>query len=137
MKSIVLDTNIFVAAAFNKKSSAKKIIEWVEEEKFSMLWTKDTKEETKHIISKIPPINWKEFEQLFKSKWEITDEVKNSDLDIGDNFKVIKDYSDRKFALLAKVAGSPIISNDSDFLDVRDKLDIKVYTSSEFKRSQS
>jgi predicted nucleic acid-binding protein len=125
-KKIVTDTNLFVAAGFNKSSASSKILNLIEKGKLDLIWHKETLKETKYIIKKIPPLNWSVFKGLFQEQCEFRGDL------VPDSFKNIDDHSDRKFASLADKTNSSIITNDDHFLSVRKKLDLKVYTPVEF-----
>lgn len=123
---VVIDTNILVAAGFKKKSASGRIVEAVAANRLVLVWNQATREESLYIVGKIPPLDEEHFAGLFRSEGrfdEPLDEV---------GFEVIADQSDRKFAALAAAAGVVLVSNDSDFLDVRESLAVEVMRPSEF-----
>lgn len=130
ISKVILDTNVFVAAGFNRKSSSYKLIEMVREGALVMMWNAKTKKETKRIVSKIPPLNWSEFEELFVKQHEymgVTDESK---------YEFIKDKDDRKFASLAEATRAEIVTNDDHLLSAKNELKCKVYKPSELLQTK-
>ena len=126
MTRIVIDTNIFVAAGFNPNSHSAQIIEKVRQGTFNLVWSTATRSETRAVIEKIPPLNWRDFDDLFQEEHRVTEQIYPED------FPEIPDPDDRKFAALAAKADVTLISNDDHLLDVREKLDIWIDTPGEF-----
>ncbi len=126
LEKVVLDTNIFVSASFNKKSNSHKIFELIKNNKVQFIWNPDTKDETKYILKKIPVIKWDRFKDIFKPEYEFTKKVTDK------KFTEIQDHSDRKFANLAYASTAVLITSDQHFLNVRSQLPVKVLTSSEY-----
>lgn len=122
---LILDTNIFVAAGFSPRSSSAKIIKAVRAGEYQLIWNQATKRETKAIISKIPPLSWERFSQLFKPKNEFTNKTYPQE------FKQIKDPDDRKFAALASATKATIITNDDHLLTHKNTLHVKILTPGE------
>jgi predicted nucleic acid-binding protein len=112
---VILDTNIFVAAGFNRRSSSYIIISMVEDGKVKMVWNQRTLAETRRIINQIPVLHWSRFADIFRAESEFTGETHP------ENFGFIADPEDRKFAALAAATGATLITNDTHFLDVRDE----------------
>lgn len=123
---VVLDTNVFVAAGFNRRSHSAEILRAVEAGTYTFVWNEPTRAETRKILKKIPPLSWSRFEHLFQSGNEYTGDVHPG------HYGQVTDYDDRKFAALASAAGAVLVSNDDDLLSVRDQLDITVLTTGEF-----
>lgn len=123
---VVLDTNVFVAAGFNRHSHSAAIIRAVENGEYTFVWNEPTRAETRKILQKIPPLSWGRFEHLFQPENEYTGDVHP------EHYALVPDYDDRKFAALASAAGAVLVSNDDDLLSVRDQLDITVLTTGEF-----
>ncbi len=123
---VVLDTNVFVAAGFNPRSRAARIVEAIEAGRIRLAWNRPTWRETKHVISKIPPLDWERFAALFR------DEEAVEAITVPEAFQIIPDAEDRKFAALSDVTGAPLISNDRHLLDHRGELRIAVLTPGEF-----
>jgi uncharacterized protein len=129
--NIVLDTNVFVAAGFNRGSSSAAIIRAVEEGRLNMTWNTQTRGETERIINQIPRLQWSRFESLFSEDSQFIGPTQP------EQFELVEDYEDRKFAALADAADALLISNDDHLLSVRDRLPITVRTPGEFMRGQS
>lgn len=126
---VILDTNVFVAAGFNKRSSSAKIIEAVRRGKLTLVWNEKTLSETRKIIQQIPPLHWSEFEELFAETGEVKVQTDKN------NFSFVEDPDDRKFAALADTAGCPIVTNDDHLLAQRRKFKFEVKTPGEFWRA--
>jgi len=105
MQSVILDTNIWVAAGFKPGSKAGKIVNLVREGKISMVWSEATRKESAFIVGKIPPLDWEKFEDLFR----LEDEIK--DLRQGD-WLMVEDHDDWKFVDAARASKAVIVSND-------------------------
>jgi len=123
---VVLDTNVFVAAGFNRNSSSARIIQRIRGGELELVWDGPTLRETRKIVKKIPPLTWKKFEDLFTEERQFVGETHPED------FGVVADYDDRKFAALAAASNAILITNDEHLLSVRDVLDIDVQTPGEF-----
>lgn len=131
MQSVVLDTNVFVAAGFNSRSSSARLIRAIRDGELRFVWNQATRAETRQILRQIPPLDWGAFEGLFDEASEYTGET---DLQA---YRLIEDPDDRKFAALAKATGAVLVSNDDDLLSVRDRLDIPVKTPEETARNST
>lgn len=112
---VILDTNIFVAAGFNRRSSSRIIISMIEDEQIKMVWNQRTLSETRRIINQIPVLHWSRFVHIFREESEYTGETHPEDFDF------IPDPEDRKFAALAAATGATLITNDTHFLNVREE----------------
>lgn len=127
--SVILDTNIFVAAGFKSTSHSAHIIEQVKSEQLQMVWSEETRQETEFIVRKIPPLAWDKIAYLFQPA-----HCYNGPL-YPQNFQQIADAADIKFAALAEATRAILITMDRDFLSVRDILEIAVMTPYEFAAS--
>ena len=123
---LIADSNIFVAAGFNRDSASRRIIDAIERRDLVQVWNDQTRRETLHVVRKIPPLNRDIVEPLFRDDGYYPKPTEPAD------FEIIDDEGDRKFAALAKSCAVILVSNDSDFLAVRDKLDISVLRPSAF-----
>ena len=123
---ILADTNIFVAAGFNRGSSSHQIISALHQGRLLQIWNEKTRQETLAIVERIPPLDPDFVEILFRDEGYFPGPTAPED------FEIIEDKSDRKFAALAHACGVLLITNDSDFLNIRDLLDITVLRPSEF-----
>lgn len=111
--AVVLDTNVFVAAGFNPRSRAARVIEAVREGSLRLVWDEATFRETRRILEKIPPLSWSDFRGLFRDADRYTGPVASS------SFGFIPDPEDRKFAALAAAAGATLVSQDEHLLGIR------------------
>ena len=119
---VVLDSNIFVAAAFNKRSNSAQLIAMARQGRLRLMWHRQTREETRIQLEKIPPISWQPFADLFDPRNEIKD-----DLPV-DQYAFIPDPDDRKFAALAEKAQAVLVTNDQHLLSVAGRLGVEVLT---------
>jgi predicted nucleic acid-binding protein len=127
-ESVVLDTNVFVAAGFNPDSDSAQIIKAIEEGHLRMVWHEDTRRETRCILEQIPPLSWTDFAGLFR----------DSDRDQAslqtDRFDFIPDPADRKFIALAEAAQAVLISNDDHLLEHRGETQVSILAPAEFQQ---
>jgi predicted nucleic acid-binding protein len=126
----VLDTNIFVAAGFARRSHAQQIIDAVRAGDVRLVWNEATASETRRVIDQIPPLDWKRFVDLFEPDDKCAAAVRP------ERYQQVGDPTDRKFAALANAADAVLVSQDSDLLSVRDQLDVTVLTAREFVARQ-
>ncbi len=131
MAAVLLDTNVFVAAGFNRYSHAARIVEAVETGRLRMVWNEATRRETKRILRQIPRLKWDRFADLFQ------DEDRFDGLTSPEQFAVVPDPEDRKFAALAAATSAVLITSDDDLLGVRDEIGAEVLTSGAFSRQYS
>jgi uncharacterized protein len=124
-QSIVLDTNILVAAGFNRSSRSADLLQLLRQGKLRLVWNQATLNETREVVQKIPPLDWNEITGLFSAETEFTGPTSPS------SFQEIADPDDRKFAALAAAAGAVLISNDDHLLSVRNQLSLQVLTPTE------
>jgi predicted nucleic acid-binding protein len=123
---IVLDTNVFVAAGFNRGSSSAQIIRAIEQGRFKLVWDQATRRETERILRQIPRLSWQSFASLFTKEAEYTGALGPGD------FLNIEDSDDRKFAALSAASGSALLTNDDHLLAPRAALGIEIRTPAEF-----
>ena len=110
MNRIVIDTNVFVAAGFNGKSAAARILGAVREGRLQLVWNKPTRRETETILRRIPGLDWATVADLFRPEGEFTGPVDP------DAFVMIEDRDDRKFVALSAAATRPLVTNDNHVL---------------------
>src|SRR5690349_8009401 len=108
-EKVVVDTNILIAAGFNRSSSSARIVQGIEDGQLDMVWNEGTRREAKKLLNQIPPLAWGRIEGLFQRRTEFKGETPG-------NFELVKDPDDRKFAALASAAGAILISNDEHLL---------------------
>ncbi len=124
---MILDTNVFVAAGFNRRSYAARIIDEIRNGRLHLVWDEATFRETKRILEKIPPLSWSAFSDLFTEEGRY-----DGPLDLS-RFVYIPDPEDRKFAALAAATGATLISQDDHLLAVRGRDGaLRILTSREF-----
>lgn len=125
---VVLDSNVFVAAAFNPGSSSARFVEMAREGHLRLMWHEETREETRSQLRKIPPISWEPFAALFVPENRVT-----GALHVG-AYGFVEDGDDRKFAALAEETGALLVTNDRHLLDVAGRLTVRVVTAGEAVR---
>lgn len=125
-ESIILDTNVFVAAGFNRRSAAARIVERVRAGRLRMVWNERTRRETQQILSKIPPLSWDDVADLFRP------EDCQAGKTVGDEFDFIRDPDDRKFAALSAATGTVLLTNDAHLLLHRQRATVKILTPSAY-----
>jgi uncharacterized protein len=112
-RAVVLDTNVLVAAGFNPRSHAARIVAAVRADRVRLVWDEATFRETRRILEKIPPLSWAAFSSLFRDEERYEGPVDPS------GFEFIPDPEDRKFAALAAAAGATLVSQDDHLLAIR------------------
>lgn len=127
-EKVVLDSNVFVAAAFNRNSSSAQLVQMVREGRLRMMWHEETREETRIQMRKIPPISWAPFADLFVEENRVAEE-----LDVG-AYRFVEDWDDRKFAALAEKTDALLVTNDRHLLDAAERLAVRVVTTGEAVR---
>ena len=126
MEGVVIDTNVFVAALFNKKSASARILEGVRERRFRLIWNQPTRRETEMILRRIPRLDWQKVADLFRPEGEYTGPVDPA------AFTAVPDPDDRKFAALSAAANAPLVTSDKLVLTQRGKIGIEIVTPGEF-----
>lgn len=124
--AVVLDTNIFVAAGFNPKSSSAQIIKALRSGHLRLVWDHQTHQETQRIIDKIPPLSWDHFAELFQERDRFQGQIQP------EQFTHVPDVADRKFAALAAAAGAVLITQDADLLNSRKQAQVSILRPHEF-----
>lgn len=123
--TVVLDTNIFIAAAFNRGSHSACIIQALRERQLQLCWNEQTRQETEYLLRKIPRLSWDDFSSLFR------EDCDQGETDL-EQFNFVADLEDRKFAALAEAAGAILITQDQDLLSVRKLTHVPILTPREF-----
>src|ERR1700739_2752084 len=130
MEGVVVDTNVFVAAGFNRRSASARILEGVREGRFRLIWNEPTRRETKMILRRIPRLDWQRCAALFRPEEEFTGPV---DLAA---FTVIPDPDDRKFTALSAAAKVPLLTSDKLVLAQHGRIGIEIVTPRDFLARQ-
>lgn len=125
--SVVLDTNIFIAAGFNARCASARIIEAVKEGHPTMFWTEQTRHETEQVLRNIPPLSWDDFADVFLSEARYEGELTL------ERYSYVADPADRKFIALAGATGSVLVTADDDLLAHRHRPDAPILTAKEFR----
>jgi len=122
MRRIVIDTNVFVAAGFNPRSAAARLLAAVREGRLQMIWNEPTRRETEMILRQIPHLDWESVADLFKPETEFLGPVDP------ESFVFVPDPEDRKFAALSVAAQAHIVTNDNHLLSHNNSIGIDVLT---------
>jgi predicted nucleic acid-binding protein len=126
MNGVVIDTNVFVAAGFNARSAAARILAAVREGHFQLVWNKPTRRETETVLRRIPGLDWPSVADLFQPQGEFTGPVDP------EAFFMIADRDDRKFAALSAATKTPLVTNDNRVLAQRHAVGIEILSSRAF-----
>lgn len=126
LTAVILDTNVFVAAGFNRRSASALIVEQVRSGQLRMIWNDQTRRETQYILSKIPRVSWSRVAELFREDNRYEGET------APEKFDYIPDADDRKFAALSEAAGVVLITNDDHLLSNRHQAGLEILTPREF-----
>ena len=118
MNRVILDTNVFVSAAFKRQSASARIIKAVRGGALAMIWNVATRLETQTVLTRIPPVSWDEVADLFQEQHRC-----DSNIDLL-AVQFVSDPEDRKFAALAQATGAMLVSSDKHLLEHRSLLDV-------------
>lgn len=118
--AVVLDTNVLVAAAFNRSSASAAVVEAVREERLRLVWDQATRDESEHILRKIPPLSWSSMAGLYQPEHCFEGPTHPAD------FHFVPDPDDRKFAALAAATGATLITMDEHLLAHRDRPGVSI-----------
>lgn len=129
--SVILDTNVFVAAGFNPQSASAGIVADVRSGRLRMVWNDATRRETEHILRKIPPLAWDAFSDLFREEDRYDGETSP------EQFAFVPDPDDRKFAALSAATGAVLVTNDDHLLDHRERMSSEILTPREYRQQQT
>ena len=130
MEGVVIDTNVFVAAGFNRKSASARILEGVREGRFRLIWNEPTRRETEMILRQIPRLDWRRVADLFRPEEEFAGPVDPA------AFTVIPDPDDRKFTALSAAANVPLVTSDKLVLAQQGRIGIEIVTPRDFLARQ-
>lgn len=123
---VVLDTNLFVAAGFNPRSRSARILAEVARGALAMAWNEGTRGEIRAVLNQIPRLSWERWSGLFREEHRYQGETHP------EQFSLVPDPEDRKFAALAAAAGATLVSNDAHLLAGRDEYDFPILSPGEF-----
>ena len=122
VKRIVIDTNVFVAAGFNPRSAAARLLAAVREGRLQMIWNEPTRRETEMILCQIPHLDWESVADLFEPEMEFLGPVGS------ERFVFVPDPEDRKFAALSVAGQAPLVTNDNHLLSHKNSIGVDVLT---------
>ncbi len=108
--AIVLDTNVFVAAAFRPGSASRRLVEAVRRGELRLVWDDATRRETETVLGRIPVISADDMVELFREEHRFRGATDSA------AFAAVPDPEDRKFAALAAAAGATLVSMDRALL---------------------
>ncbi|MEM8680058.1 MAG: putative toxin-antitoxin system toxin component, PIN family [Planctomycetota bacterium] len=128
--TVILDTNVFVAAGFRRRSACAQIIAQVRDGQIPMVWNQATRRETQAILEKIPRLSWSSVAELFRAEGEFCGTTTL------DQFDFIRDPDDRKFAALASATEATLVTSDDDLLSCRDQAGMRILTPAEYWRTR-
>lgn len=120
--AVVLDTNVFVAAGFNRSSASAWLVAAVADGRLRLVWDEATRAETRAVVERIPPLRWDRFAPLFRPAYRHAGATDPS------AYPQVTDPGDRKFAALAAAADAVLVSNDDHLLAVRASMKVPVLT---------
>lgn len=124
--AVVLDTNVIVAAGFNRRSHSARLVAEISAGSLRMMWNDDTRREIEHIVRKIPPLAHMPLAPLFRAEDRYRGETVPAD------FAYVPDPDDRKFAALAAAAGAVLVTVDDHLLAIRDRAPVPIVTPAEY-----
>jgi predicted nucleic acid-binding protein len=122
MLGTVIDTNVYVAAAFNSKSASACIITAARHGRLQLIWNKPTRREIEMILRQIPRFARQSVADLFKLEGEFAGPV------YPEAFAFITDPDDRKFVALSAATNKPLVTSDNHILAHRKTIGIDVVT---------
>ena len=128
MLRAIYDTNVFVAAGFNRRSASARLLDAARQGEVLLIWSQQTRAETQRILGRIPPLSWDAVAEIFGADGEWTGPLDRCTVDF------VTDPEDRKYAALSLSAGVPVVSSDDDLLSHRGRID--VMTPGEFLRER-
>jgi len=118
--SVVLDTNVLIAAAFRPGSDSARIVDAVRAGGLTMLWDDPTRGEAERLFRKIPPISWDAVSGLYLEENRRDEGGREGNRWEGKvasgAWGKVSDPEDRKFAALAAAEGALLVSLDAHLL---------------------
>jgi predicted nucleic acid-binding protein len=131
MKSVVLDTNVFVAAGFSNQSHSARIINQVRRGELTMPWSAETRDEIRYILKKVPVLAWDRVADLFGDRDRYAGALDP------DRYEYIDDPADRWFLALAEATGSALVSHDDHLLAHAARATVPVLTPTQFYTAEA
>ena len=118
LQRVILDTNVFVGAAFNRRSASAQILNCIRVGDLHLVWDDATRTETRSVLTRIPPIRWADVADMFDP-----DHRHLTSIDLA-TVHYVEDPADRKFAALSLCSRAVLISSDNHLLDHRGRLNV-------------
>ena len=128
-EGVVVDTNVFVAAAFNPGSASARLVRALRSGELRLVWDDATRDETRRVLERIPGTRWGDVRPLYARAGRHVTRV-----DPAAFRDVVEDPADRPFAALARSAGAVLVSSDAHLLDTQARAGIVVRTPSDHLR---
>lgn len=107
---VVVDTNVFVAAAFRPGSDSAQVLAAVRAGALRLVWNEPTRAETERILRRIPRLSWDAVAPLFGAAGRHAGAVDPA------SFAAVPGVADREFAALATAAGATLVTLDRPLL---------------------
>ena len=126
--TVMLDTNVFVGAGFNRSSNSARLIDAVRDGRLRMVWNDATRGEIERILRQIPRLRWEHVAELFRAEDRYAHETHQ------ERFDYVPDQADRKFAALSDATGATLVTSDADLLQGRALARAPIMTPSEYER---
>jgi predicted nucleic acid-binding protein len=123
--SVVIDTNVFVAAGFRPRSASARVLAAVRAGALRLVWDDATRGETERVVRRIPRLDWPAVADLFAAESRWPGPTRPTD------FLDVPDPDDRKFAALAATAGATLVTMDEHLLAARGRGDVRIAMPSE------
>lgn len=126
--AVVLDTNVLVAAGFNRSSASARVLQEIRRGTLCLVWDDETRAESEHILRKIPPLSWENVAELYRP------EERYDGATEPEAFSFVPDPDDWAFAALASATGAALLTLDDHLLGKRSRTDVRIMTPEEFLR---
>ncbi|MFC1721807.1 putative toxin-antitoxin system toxin component, PIN family [Patescibacteria group bacterium] len=129
MVNVVIDTNLIIAAYYNKRSDSAKVLDLARNEEINVIWSEPLLREAKKILDNIKASNEyrRSLLSIFKESHKVL-KPENADGVVPD------DPSDNKLIGCALKGASYIVSSDHHLLDLKEYKGIKMVKPGEFLR---
>lgn len=110
LRSVVLDTNVVVAAGFRPRSASGRVLAALRAGRLRLVWDDATRAETERIVGRIPPLAGRDA----MPPWTAADRWTGATDPAA--FAHVPDPDDRRFAALAAAAGATLVTMDAHLL---------------------
>jgi predicted nucleic acid-binding protein len=126
--SVVADTNVFVAAAFERRSASARLLERSRAGEPKLVWSDATRAETEFIVGRIPPLRSFDLAPYFTPDGRFEGPLDPS------AYAFVVDPADRPFLALAEATGADLVTNDVHLLEHRARAGVRIVTPGEYER---